>query len=92
MVLVCLYSNVSRSLMAAARSSSLLTSLREVLAAIKADVMLPSLMLAYSFLMFFAPSTALLLPVFATEVVRRGASGLGSLFPCTGSAPSQGRF
>ncbi len=65
--------------------ASLLSSVREGLKAVRADVALPTILLVYGVLLLAGPSPALLLPVFATKVLGVGASGLGLLFSALGS-------
>jgi MFS family permease len=65
--------------------ASLLFSVREGLRAVRSDAALPTILLVYGVLLLAGPSPALLLPVFATKVLRVGASGLGLLFSALGS-------
>jgi MFS family permease len=66
------------------KSNPLFASIREGLRAISIDVILPSILLPYGILLFFAPSPALLMPVFAANVLRVGPEGLGLLFSALG--------
>jgi MFS family permease len=75
---------------AQSQSSSLIASLGEGLRTIGADTILPPLILAYGVLMFFAPSPALLMPIFATKVLRLEPSGLGLLFSALGAGTVMG--
>jgi MFS family permease len=67
------------------RRGSLFFSVGEALRAVRADVVLPTIILVYGALLLAGPSSALLLPVFATKVLGVGARGLGLLFSALGS-------
>lgn len=62
----------------------LLDSLRAALLYVRRDAVLPAVVLAYGALLFFGPSTALMLPLFARQILRVGPSGLGLLFSAAG--------
>lgn len=72
---------------AAARKPAgrLLDSVREALRYVRRDSVLPSVVPAYAALLFFGPSAALALPVFAKEIVHVGATQLGFLFSAIGA-------
>ena len=60
-------------------------AIREALAVVRADVALPWLLAVYGGLLFFGPSSALLLPVMGTQVLHLDAVHLGVLFAGTGA-------
>lgn len=62
----------------------LLDSVREALAYVRSDAVLPSVILAYGALLFFGPSTALALPVFTKDILHAGPAQLGILFSAAG--------
>jgi MFS family permease len=66
-------------------SGRLLDSVREALRYVRRDAVLPSVVSAYAALMFFGPSTALMLPYFTRQVLHTGPTGLGMLFSAVGS-------
>jgi MFS family permease len=59
-------------------------SAREALQYIRRDALLPSVVPAYGALLFFGPSAALALPLFAKEILRGGPAQLGMLFSAVG--------
>ncbi|PYU26215.1 MAG: MFS transporter [Acidobacteria bacterium] len=63
----------------------LLASAREALQYVRRDSVLPSVVPAYAALLFFGPSGALALPVFAKEVLHVGPTQLGVLFSAVGA-------
>jgi MFS family permease len=63
----------------------LLDSVSEALRHVRRDALLPSVVPAYAALLFFGPSSALALPVFAKEIVHVGATQLGFLFSAIGA-------
>ena len=63
----------------------LLDSAREALQYVRRDAVLPSVVPAYAALLFFGPSAALALPVFAKEVLHVGPTQLGILFSAVGA-------
>jgi MFS family permease len=63
----------------------LLDSVREVLTYVRRDEVLPSVIGAYGALLFFGPSTALMLPLFARQILHAGPSQLGVLFSAAGA-------
>ena len=66
-------------------SGNLLDSVREVLRYVRRDAVLPSVISAYGALLFFGPSAALMLPLFARQVLRAGPTQLGILFSAVGA-------
>jgi MFS family permease len=63
----------------------LLDSAREALRYVHRDAVLPSVVSAYAALLFFGPSAALALPLFAKEVLHVGPTQLGVLFSAVGA-------
>lgn len=63
----------------------LLDSVREALQYVRRDAVLPSVVSAYGALLFFGPSAALTLPLFAGQVLRAGPAQLGMLFSAIGA-------
>src|SRR5258708_5964012 len=57
----------------------------EALAAVRADGALPTLLVVYGALLFFGPSSPLLLPVMSATVLHLDAPRLGVLFAATGA-------
>ncbi len=70
----------------------LLDSMREALTYVRRDPVLPSALLGYGALLFFGPSTALMLPLFARQILHLGPSGLGILFSAAGAGTVAGAF
>src|SRR5579883_3101150 len=66
-------------------ASRLLDSVRDALRHVRRDAVLPSIVPAYAALLFFGPSAALALPVFAKEIVHVDATQLGFLFSAIGA-------
>ena len=66
-------------------SGRMLDSVREALRYVRHDAVLPSVVPAYAALLFFGPSAALALPVFAKEVLHVGPAQLGVLFSAVGA-------
>jgi MFS family permease len=66
-------------------SGGLMSSVREAFHYVRKDAVLPSVLWAYGALLFFGPSAALMLPVFATMVLRTGPAQLGILFSAVGA-------
>jgi MFS family permease len=62
----------------------------EALAAVRADAALPLLLAVYGALLFFGPSSPLLLPVMSTTVLHLDAVHLGVLFTATGAGTVAG--
>jgi predicted MFS family arabinose efflux permease len=60
-------------------------SVREALQYVRHDALLPAAVLAYAALLFFGPSAALMLPLFARQVLRAGPTQLGMLFSAIGA-------
>jgi len=61
------------------------SAVREMLAVIQKQPAVSSAVLVYAVLLFVAPSQALLVPLFITDVLHRGATGLGFLFAASGA-------
>jgi MFS family permease len=61
-----------------------LASFREALRHIRGDSALPFIVLSYGALLFFAPSTPMMLPLFARQVIHVGPAQLGALFSAVG--------
>jgi len=84
-VLVALLLLRSSPLQAVARPrGGLLDSVREGLHYVRRDAVLPSMVSAYGVLLFFGPSAALVLPLFARQVAHLSAAQLGILFSAVG--------
>lgn len=60
-------------------------SVREALHYVRQDALLPAVVSAYAALLFFGPSAALMLPLFARQVLRAGPTQLGMLFSAIGA-------
>jgi MFS family permease len=60
------------------------SAVREMLAVIQKQPAVSAAVLVYAVLLFVAPSQALLVPLFITDVLHRGAAGLGFLFAASG--------
>jgi MFS family permease len=60
-------------------------SVREALRYARQDALLPAVVPAYAALLFFGPSAALMLPLFARQVLRAGPAQLGMLFSAIGA-------
>jgi MFS family permease len=60
------------------------SAVREMLAVIQKRPAVFAAVLVYAVLLFVAPSQALLVPLFITDVLHRGATGLGFLFAASG--------
>jgi MFS family permease len=65
-------------------AGKLLDSVRAALLYVRRDTVLPAVVIAYGTLLFFGPSTALMLPVFARQILRVSPAGLGLLFSAAG--------
>jgi MFS family permease len=63
----------------------LLESAREALQYVRRDALLPTVVPAYAALLFFGPSAALALPVFAKQMLHVGPTQLGVLFSAIGA-------
>lgn len=63
---------------------SLWGNVREALGQVRRDEALPWLVSGYGAMLFFGPSGSLILPIFATAVLRVGTSGLALLFTMGG--------
>ena len=66
------------------RRGPLLNSIRAALGAVRRDVALPWILSGYGALLFFGPSSSLILPIFATQVLHISAFQLGLLFAASG--------
>ncbi len=62
----------------------LLASIRASLGAVGRDTALPWVLSGYGALLFFGPSTSLILPIFATSILHIGAFQIGLLFSASG--------
>jgi MFS family permease len=67
------------------RRGSLIASVAEAIRSVRNDAALPAILIAYGLLLFCGPSPALLLPVFATKILRIDPTGLGLLFSALGA-------
>ncbi|HLI90444.1 MAG TPA: MFS transporter [Ktedonobacteraceae bacterium] len=67
------------------RRGPLLNSILAALGAVRRDIALPWILSGYGALLFFGPSSSLILPVFATQILRIGAFQLGLLFAISGA-------
>lgn len=63
----------------------LLDSAREALQFVRRDTLLPTIVPAYGALLFFGPSAALALPLFAKQILHVGPTQLGILFSAVGA-------
>lgn len=63
----------------------LFDSVQESLTFVRQDAVLPWVIVAFGALMFFGPSPALMLPLFARQVLHAGPSELGFLFSAAGA-------
>jgi len=66
------------------RRGELLTSIRAALQAVGRDPVLPWVLSGYGALLFFGPSSSLILPFFATQILHITAFQLGLLFSASG--------
>jgi len=66
------------------RSSGWFTSFVEALHYVHRDAILPFIVLSYGVLLFFAPSAAMMLPLFTRQVIHVGPTQLGALFSAIG--------
>jgi len=66
------------------RRGPMLESVRESLRFVGKDVALPWVLSGYAALLFFGPSTSLILPIFATQVLHLDSFQLGLLFSASG--------
>lgn len=62
----------------------MLNAIRAALGAVRRDVALPWVLSGYAALLFFGPSSTLILPIFATQVLHLNAFELGLLFSASG--------
>ena len=68
----------------------LLDSVREALRYVRQDAVLPSALSVYGVLLFFGPSAALMLPLFAVHATGLGPAQLGILFSAVGGGTVMG--
>ena len=80
-----LLSRASSSREIARPVAKLWDSVREALHYVRRDALLPAVVSAYGALLFFGPSAALMLPLFARQVLRAGPTQLGMLFSAIGA-------
>jgi len=66
------------------RRGPLLASIRASLGAVGRDAALPWVLSGYGALLFFGPSTSLILPIFATKILHIDAFQIGLLFSASG--------
>lgn len=66
------------------RRGPMVAAVRQALATVGKDAVLPWLLSGYGALLFLGPSTALMLPVFATQILHLSAVQLGLLFTAAG--------
>jgi MFS family permease len=66
-------------------AGTLLDSAREALRYVRRDSLLPTVVPAYAALLFFGPSAALALPIFAKQILHVGPTQLGMLFSAIGA-------
>lgn len=66
-------------------AGKLLDSVRAALLYVRRDAVLPAVVAIYGAMLFFGPSTALMLPLFARQVLHVSPSGLGLLFSAAGA-------
>jgi MFS family permease len=66
------------------RRGPLLSSIRASLEVVKRDAILPWVLSGYGALLFFGPSTSLILPIFARQILHLTAFELGLLFSASG--------
>ncbi len=69
----------------ASLSAPFLEAVREALAYVRRDTLLPRVLTAYGVLLFCGPSMTLLLPWFSRQVARTGPTQLGLLFSAVGA-------
>jgi MFS family permease len=62
----------------------MLDSIRAALGAVRRDPALPWVLSGYAALLFFGPSSTLILPIFATQILHLNAFQLGLLFSASG--------
>jgi MFS family permease len=66
------------------RRGPLLSSIRASLGVVRRDAVLPWVLSGYGALLFFGPSTSLILPIFARQILHLTAFELGLLFSASG--------
>ena len=67
-----------------ARPQPMMAAIRAALGTVRCDAVLPWALSGYGALLFLGPSTALILPVYAVNVLHVGPERLGLLFSCFG--------
>jgi MFS family permease len=77
-------SSAGSSAASSASGSRTFAAVREMLAVIQKQPAVSAAVLVYAVLLFVAPSQALLVPIFVTSVLHRGAEQLGFLFAASG--------
>lgn len=82
-VLIALFAMKSRPL--ERRSENTLAAIRTALRFVRHDSVLPWVLSGYATLLFFGPSPALVLPVYAVNILHLGPQRLGLLFSCVGA-------
>ena len=74
------------------RRGPLLASIRASLSVVRKDVALPWVLSGYGAMLFFGPSTSLILPIFATQILHIQDFALGLLFSASGLGVLLGAF
>src|SRR6266699_3017328 len=74
------------------RRGPMLTSIRAALGAVWRDPALPWVLSGYAALLFFGPSSTLILPIFATQILHLNPFQLGLLFSASGLGTLIGAF
>lgn len=69
---------------ASERRAPLLSSIKASLSTVRRDSVLPWVLSGYGFMLFFGPSTSLILPIFATQTLHLTDAQLGLLFSASG--------
>jgi len=67
-----------------AHQQTMIAAIRAALGGVRRDAVLPWVLSGYGTLLFFGPSTALILPVYAVKVLHIGPERLGLLFSSSG--------
>ncbi|GHO76656.1 MFS transporter [Ktedonobacter sp. SOSP1-85] len=66
------------------RRAPLLSSIKASLSTVRRDSVLPWVLSGYGIMLFFGPSTSLILPIFATQILHLTDAQLGLLFSASG--------
>ncbi|EFH86022.1 MFS transporter [Ktedonobacter racemifer] len=69
---------------ASERRAPLLNSIKSSLSTVRRDSVLPWVLSGYGIMLFFGPSTSLILPIFATQILHLTDAQLGLLFSASG--------